>query len=210
MDVSRYLLFLYLAVWGGVSGQHYLHLRPSPSDQLPLLELLELPDPQLDPKQSDLDEATLRLKLASDFDPNFMSLRWPEDSGAAGPLPGLESRGSGGMPGQSGRMELGSRHGMNKKSRRRLQQWLWERTYCPVTYTWRDLGSRFWPRFIKDGSCYRGRSCSVPQGMTCKKAKSISKTVLRWYCPRGDRHRHRSCNWIPVQFSIISACTCSC
>ncbi|XP_041072794.1 noggin-like [Carcharodon carcharias] len=72
------MLTLYLGLWSrSVSGQHYLQLRPAATQHPPLLELWERPDPELDPKDSDLDEVTLRLKLARDLDPDFMSPRFP-------------------------------------------------------------------------------------------------------------------------------------
>ncbi|XP_007909823.1 noggin-3 [Callorhinchus milii] len=220
MDLSRrrltvYLATLLLCVWVRLgAGQHYLHLRPSPSDHLPLLELLEPPDPDLDPKDKDMDETTLRKKLAANFDPNFMALRLPEgwEPEAGAPEPGLRHRPGGFMPNHIRRVDFvvaaGRKQRLSKKLRRRLQLWLWSYTHCPVLYTWKDLGDRFWPRYIREGSCYSGRSCSFPEGMSCKKAKASTKTLLRWHCPR--RELHRPCAWIPVQYSIISECKCSC
>ncbi|EHB11121.1 Noggin [Heterocephalus glaber] len=79
--------------------------------------------------------------------------------------------------------------------------WLWSQTFCPVLYAWNDLGSRFWPRYVKVGSCFSKRSCSVPEGMLCKPSKSVHLTVLRWRCQRRGGQR---CGWIPIQYPIIS------
>lgn len=51
--------------------------------------------------------------------------------------------------------------------------WLWSQTFCPVLYAWNDLGSRFWPRYVKVGSCFSKRSCSVPEGMVWRSAVQV-------------------------------------
>ncbi|NXN33095.1 NOGG2 protein, partial [Nycticryphes semicollaris] len=158
-------------------GQPFLRLRPSPSDNLPVKDIVEHPDPEYDPKEQDLDERTLRKKLGSHFDPGFMAV--------AGP-----------------RLKVG------KKARRKVLQWLWAYTYCPVLYTWKDLGVRFWPRYIKEGNCLAEKSCSLPEGMFCKPVKSVTKTFLRWHCQGWSSQKY--CTWIPVQYPLISECKCSC
>lgn len=204
------------------SCQHYLHIRPSPSDNLPLVELLEHPDPVYDPKERDLNETLLRGLLGAHFDPSFMAITLPEDrqqgvedlgeldmllrqkpSGAMpGEIKGLEFH-EGALPAQQ--QQQGKRQRLSKKLRRKLQMWLWSQTFCPVLYTWNELGSRFWPRYVKVGSCYSKRSCSVPEGMVCKAAKSVHLTILRWRC-----QRRQKCHWIPIHYPIISECKCSC
>ncbi|MBN3287150.1 NOGG protein, partial [Polyodon spathula] len=59
--------------------QHYYHLRPVPSDNLPLVDLIEHPDPVFDPKERDINETELRSVLGSNFDPHYMSVSPPED-----------------------------------------------------------------------------------------------------------------------------------
>ncbi|KAF0025338.1 hypothetical protein F2P81_022219 [Scophthalmus maximus] len=77
MGLSQTLLvYALVCVHFGVS-QHYLRLRPSPSDHLPVPDLKEDPDPEYDPREQDLAERTLRKKLGSNFDPNFMSISLP-------------------------------------------------------------------------------------------------------------------------------------
>ncbi|KFV49655.1 Noggin, partial [Gavia stellata] len=176
--------------------QHYLHIRPAPSDNLPLVDLIEHPDPIFDPKEKDLNETLLRNLMGGHFDPNFMAVSLPED----------RLRGGGPRYFYDG-LQPGKKHRLSKKLRRKLQMWLWSQTFCPVLYTWNDLGSRFWPRYVKVGSCYSKRSCSVPEGMVCKPAKSVHLTILRWRCQRRGGQR---CTWIPIQYPIISECKCSC
>ncbi|KAM6377188.1 noggin [Pluvialis apricaria] len=223
MDHSQCLVTIYaLVVLLGLrleqgACQHYLHIRPAPSDNLPLVDLIEHPDPIFDPKEKDLNETLLRNLMGGHFDPNFMAISLPEDRLGADDLAELDlllrQRPSGAMPSEIKGLELydglqpGKKHRLSKKLRRKLQMWLWSQTFCPVLYTWNDLGSRFWPRYVKVGSCYSKRSCSVPEGMVCKPAKSVHLTILRWRCQRRGGQR---CTWIPIQYPIISECKCSC
>lgn len=190
--------------------QHYYLLRPIPSDTLPIVDLKEDPDPVLDPREKDLNETELRGALGSHFDPQFMSVSPPEDEDASEAE--LRQKLSGTMPKEIRAMEFEVQHGKkqkpSKKLRRRLQLWLWSYSSCPVVHAWNDLGSRFWPRYVKVGSCYNKRSCSVPEGMICKPAKSTHLTVLRWRCLQ--KRGGLKCAWIPVQYPVISECKCSC
>ncbi|XP_066522034.1 noggin-3 [Hoplias malabaricus] len=198
--------------------QHYLLLRPIPSDSLPVVELKEDPDPVLDPKERDLNETELRAMLGSHFDAQFMAVSAPDEE--AGTALGAETDASrarppGPMPRELRALdlELAGWKKPSKKTRRRLQLWLWSYTFCPVLYAWQDLGSRFWPRYVKVGSCASKRSCSVPEGMLCRPAKSAHFTILRWRCvPRKTAASSAGlrCTWIPVQYPVISECKCSC
>ncbi|XP_049329977.1 noggin-2-like [Astyanax mexicanus] len=192
------------------AAQHYLRLRPQPSDHLPVPDLKEVPDPEYDPREQDLSERTLRKKLGSHFDPGFMSIGAPQhlnvSTRAVPPPPGA-------VPADFRKLDLtatpyGARLRLGKKARRKLVQFLWTYTHCPVLYGWKDLGVRFWPRYVKEGTCFGERSCSLPEGMFCKPVKSVTKTFLRWYCQGFLRQKY--CTWIPVQYPIISECKCSC
>lgn len=193
------------------AAQHYLSLRPSPSNKLPVHTLVEVPDPEYDPRETDLNEQTLRKKLGSHFDPGFMSVSAPPQLNATthAPLPPPP----GPLPLHFRRLDLsatpyGARLRTGKKARRKLVQLLWTYTHCPVLYRWKDLGVRFWPRYIKEGTCFSERSCSLPAGMTCQSDKAINKTFLRWHCQGFLRQKY--CTWIPMQYPIISTCKCSC
>lgn len=208
MGLSQTLLvYALLCVHLGVS-QHFLRLRPSPSDHLPVPDLKEDPDPEYDPREQDLAERTLRKKLGSNFDPGFMSVSLPANMSAPEALGRL-----GPMPGEMKKLDLnetpyGKRVKVGKKARRKFLQLLWTYTFCPVVYTWKDLGARFWPRYIKEGNCFSERSCSFPEGMSCKPVKSVTKVFLRWYCQGFLRQKY--CTWIQVQYPVISECKCSC
>ena len=207
------LVSLHLAV-----SQHYLRLRPSPSEHLPVPDLKEDPDPEYDPREQDLAERTLRKKLGSNFDPHFMSIGSPaalllQVNLSAQQDTQQQVRLHGPMPSDIKKLDLdetpyGKRVKVGKKARRKFLQWLWTYTHCPVLYSWKDLGARFWPRYIKEGKCFGERSCSFPEGMFCKPVKSVTKTLLRWYCQGFLRHKY--CTWIPVHYPIISECKCSC
>uniref|UniRef100_A0A3Q3GZT3 Noggin n=1 Tax=Labrus bergylta TaxID=56723 RepID=A0A3Q3GZT3_9LABR len=194
---------------------HYYLLRPIPSDSLPLVELKEDPDPVFDPKERDLNETELKSVLG-DFDSRFLSVLPPvEDrfTGGNDELDDFDIQKPGGILPKEIRavdfdVQFGKKHKPSKKLKRRLQQWLWAYSFCPVVYTWTDLGNRFWPRFVRVGSCLSKRSCSVPEGMVCKPANSTHLTVLRWRCVQ--RKGGLKCAWIPVQYPIITDCKCSC
>jgi hypothetical protein len=56
-----------------------LDLRPIPSNDPGLIpDLIEMPNPALDPKPADLNVTALLAKLGPKFDPNFMSFMMPE------------------------------------------------------------------------------------------------------------------------------------
>lgn len=222
------LLWLLLLVAPRGRCQHYLLLRPIPSDSLPLLELKEDPDPLFDPRDRDLNETELRAALG-DFDGRFLSVAAPppppppggeEDGGGSfGRAPSADElddwdalKLGGALPKELRAVDvdaqLGKRHKSSKKLRRRLQQWLWAYTACPVAHAWTDLGSRFWPRYVRAGSCPSKRSCSVPEGMVCRPAASAHLSLLRWRCVQ--RKSGLKCAWIPVQYPVITDCKCAC
>lgn len=220
MDQSHQCIAMYLLVLSlglvmdrGIC-QHYYLLRPIPSDSLPLVELKEDPDPVFDPKERDLNETELK-SILGDFDTRFLSVLQPTEDKFTGndELDDFEIQKPGGVLPKEIRavdfdIQFGKKHKPSKKLKRRLQQWLWAYSFCPVVYTWTDLGNRSWPRFVRVGSCLSKRSCSVPEGMVCKPANSTHLTILRWRCVQ--RKGGLKCAWIPVQYPIITDCKCSC
>lgn len=192
-------------------------MRPSPSDNLPVLPLPPFNSKDSLPTKADRDPRVLTAMIGSDFDASFMSVKRPSDSyrhpngtyvydnavikamASAIRLGGFK------LPGQRSKLlQIKS-----KKKRRLLQNYLAAFTYCPVHYKWIDLGQRFWPRWIRQGDCSGNekgvRSCSFPPGMSCKPQRSTSKTVLWWHCQaRGQ------CQWIPIKYPVITTCKCSC
>lgn len=214
LAVFALVLSLGFRVEEGMCQDLYV-LRPKPSDILPVDLPREFPDPMLDPKDKDMNETELRSFLGSQFDPHFMSVSPPEekhagqeDAGDADPrqkLPGM-------IPKEIRALDFEVVHAKkqkpSKKLRKRLQQWLWSYTFCPVVYAWSDLGARYWPRYLKVASCFSKRSCSVPEGMLCKPAKTAHHTILRWLCQQ--KKGVFKCSWITMQYPVISECKCSC
>lgn len=215
---AMYVLFVSLALRTEEGAcQHYYLLRPVPSDSLPLVELKEDPDPALDPRERDLNVTELRSVLGGDLDSRFLSVTPPPPKEREDNEHADSSFPEGPIPAHIRALDLDTppflvtgarRRKAGRKLKRRLQMWLWARSACPVSYTWTDLGSRFWPRYARVGSCRTERSCSVPEGMMCTPAGSSRVTLLRWRCAR--RRGNLKCAWIPVQYPIITECKCAC
>ncbi|KFM69834.1 Noggin-2, partial [Stegodyphus mimosarum] len=216
-----------LVLWNGrfASGSRNW-MRPSASQDLPVLDLIEPKDKRYDPKPEDLNPRKLRDLMGRDFDKQFLSETRPMASilHPNGTVELSFKRTRKGkvvptskMPKEIRHLRLhalklpdGSRFRMKvgKKMRRKFKQLLWAYTYCPVAYRWKDLGLRFWPRWIKEGSCLTLGSCSFPSGMSCKPHRFVRKMVLRWHCQ--DWSKKRLCKWLSVSIPIITECSCSC
>nr|XP_005886690.1 PREDICTED: ATPase WRNIP1 [Bos mutus] len=73
LGVTLYALVVVLGLRvAPAGGQHYLHIRPAPSDNLPLVDLIEHPDPIFDPKEKDLNETLLRSLLEASEVPSLI------------------------------------------------------------------------------------------------------------------------------------------
>lgn len=197
-------------------------LRPSPV-MIPL-DIQESPDKDLDPDLDNLNEFELLALLDKDYDRKFMSLRQPLDM-ILNPNGTLhyefkkdQTPSSGRMPPEIAALSAKevkiSSDGpklkikFKKRTKTKLQKFLWAYSYCPVRYRWKTLSVRFWPRWIKTGACDNQRSCSIPAGMTCQPTKMRNIRILRYYCPiRGSK---RSCRWIKFEYPILDKCTCMC
>lgn len=233
-------LLLYAMLLRCLSGQstmeqkRYQQLSPqqmglkpaNPLDEVPFIDLIETAPSLDDPRISELNITTLRLKLGSNYDPNVMSIHPPadkEDSSYFGFRRNRLGRliPTGTMPDYLSKIDFkyltltnGSklRTKISPKLKRKIQQFLWAYTACPVVYKWKDLGIRFWPRYLKTGHCPKNVSCSVPPGMTCRPSASTHKTLLRWLC-KSYLHSpspHRHCQWIKVDYPVLTECSCSC
>lgn len=210
-------------------------LRPAGlGDDLPPLDLLESPNRSHDPRPTELNATALAIKLGRNLDPAFMSVTRPAPASqllnSNNFLYRRNRRGRlvpvGDMPKHLRDMDFkflrlpdGSklRTRVSTKLKKKLQQFLWAFTACPIAYKWKDLGIRFWPRWLKEGHCPAGKtSCSVPPGMKCRPSATLRKTVLRWHCrsPIFDNSalqpEQRHCQWIKVEYPIITQCSCAC
>ncbi|KAK4026818.1 noggin-2 [Daphnia magna] len=209
--------------------QQQLRVKPQPSASgassgLPVPDLLESPDAKYDPKPKDIDAAALRLRLKDHFDGRFMSIGQPKEAilypNGTAEYPvrynNNLSPSRRNVPGRS-KWNLGSlqlpdgsrvRTRLSRKVRKKLEKFLWLYTQCPVIYRWKDLGSRYWPRWIKQGRCHANQSCSFPPGMTCRASEEREVVILRWHCQYWDPPRF--CKWIPLHYPIVRQCTCGC
>ena len=107
---------------------------------------------------------------------------------------------------------------IGQKMKRKLTKLLADYTQCPVVYEWKDLGDRFWPRYIRTGTCSQKKSCSFPAGKGCQPAEESHLTLLRKFC--GSRRWGKAevespkagsnCRWISIQYPIVTKCSCSC
>lgn len=202
--------------------------RESLYDSLPLkpslvmvpLDLQESPNTNLDPDVDNLDKFRLLDIMGESYDSKFMSFRRPNEMNTK-PEGSLQYQFSkdqtpkGDMPSEiaalsaktlqlsEGGLEL--RMKFSRKTKRKIQKLLWAYSYCPVRYRWKQLSVRFWPRWIKEGTCENKRSCSIPAGMNCQPSKMENITILRYYCPFSGE-----CEWIKIQYPILAECSCGC
>ncbi|XP_067002354.1 noggin [Anabrus simplex] len=196
-----------------------LGLKPDPTEGFIFPQIPEPEGRQFDPRPQDLNVTVLRARLGRHFDSQFMSISRPRSNrthmdfpfrqhkGRLVPVPGAE------MPAflrrmnfKSVRLPDGSRlkTRVSAKLQRKLQLFLWAYTACPVLHSWRDLGPRYWPRYVRRGTC-KG-SCSVPPGMQCAPSQRALKVILRWQC-----HEPNHCQWIELKnFPIVTGCACTC
>ena len=193
-------------------GRQFHRLRPVATNRMPIPVLEEDPDQKYDPGAHDIDHEALRHRLGVGFIPFFMSPTQPRDFDAADmtkPLPSripseirrlFKRRGRLGRPRRQWRKIM--------KHKRAVQAWIYRATACPVRYRWKDLGVRFWPRYIKEGYCDSSKSCSIPAGMKCKSSAQSKIVILRWYCQGILKKKY--CSWINIHYPVISECKCQC
>lgn len=231
---------------------HDRGLRPGPPyEDLPPPSLIESPNKQYDPRPQDLNDTLLRSELGNLFDSNCMSVIRPKHLNRQmmnsnqslinrkgwlvppGEMPQFlrkmnfkyiragSNEGGGGGGGGSTR----HRSRVSAKLKRKLQQFLWAFTACPVVYRWKDMGIRFWPRYLREGHCIQGKmSCSIPPGMKCRPSSKQHKTLLRWHCLSPHKNHYTAsytsgssdislglqCQWIKISYPLITECSCSC
>lgn len=214
---------------------HQYGLKPAnPLDAVPIPDLKEPPPSLDDPRVGELNITALLLKLGTNYDPNVMSIEPPEKDNNVSFFGYRRSQlgrliPTGTMPEYLNKMDFKSltlangsklKTGISPKLKRKIQQFLWAYSACPVVYRWKDLGVRFWPRYLRSGICPKNVSCSIPPGMTCKPSVVTHKTLLRWHCststyynpnnyPSPANHR-RHCKWMKIQYPLLTECSCSC
>lgn len=79
---------------------------------------------------------------------------------------------------------------LNNQSKEIIKNFLQTMSTCQTNFEWEDLGSLFWPRYVKSGSCSSGWSCSWPTGMLCQESEIKTLRPLHWRCKRRNRQKH--------------------
>ncbi|XP_071038534.1 noggin-2 isoform X2 [Parasteatoda tepidariorum] len=65
----------------------------------------------------------------------------------------------------------------------KIRQWMMRRSSCPIHFSWKDLGKKYWPRWVREGVCLkRDGYCSFPAGMNCVPGATTSVQLLNWQC----------------------------
>uniref|UniRef100_G1KR42 Noggin n=1 Tax=Anolis carolinensis TaxID=28377 RepID=G1KR42_ANOCA len=98
-----------------------------------------------------------------------------------------------------------------------LHQWLVDSATCHLTSSWVNMGSIFWPRWVRHTECdLNHASCSWPPGMTCHPAQVTHIKLLAWHCwvsrdqTFGPRKSLQQCAWRQVPYPVVATCKCSC
>lgn len=209
----------------------YFGLRHAEDPPFP--DLIESSNKLYDPKESDLNTARLKAKLGAFYDEAFMSISKPKADNNSFENKTKEGHLHNFTRNKNGRLipkeELPDylkdinfkyiylsdgnkiRTRISSKLKKKLQQFLQTYTKCRISYKWKDLGPRFWPRYLKAGYCAAGGrvSCSIPPGMTCRPGRTEHKTLL-WYHCGGRGTGELKCQWRNVQYPVVTFCTCGC
>ncbi|VDN98057.1 unnamed protein product [Rodentolepis nana] len=82
------------------------------------------------------------------------------------------------------RDETGAQYLLTDHQIKIFRNWLIETATCEMDFIWKDLGSLYWPRWIRMGVCLArlGSSCSWPPGMKCQPSGSRVLRLLNWNC----------------------------
>ncbi|CAH8546279.1 unnamed protein product, partial [Schistosoma turkestanicum] len=98
----------------------------------------------------------------------------------------------------------------NRQLKRILREFVNDYNSCPLYYVWYDLGSKFWPRWIKTSQCVNlgNISCSLPPGMFCHEKRIETIAILRYICP--EKWPLSKCNWYRIRLPIVTECSCQC
>lgn len=189
------------------SVKHFI-VRKTPDELFP--QPLHL-KPEL-PNAKDFNLRKLR-KLIQKFEPRFMSISRPKSNRTR--TPSLSRRKIFAvMPNDLKNLQFtvpGSDRELGERASKKLRLWLWNRTRCTVLPLWKDFGPRVWPRYVNLGQCDRKKTCSYPEGMSCKPSKYKRIHTLYWVCSKTNILRGKSrCIWVRFPSDVIVKCQCSC
>uniref|UniRef100_A0A672YD60 Noggin n=1 Tax=Sphaeramia orbicularis TaxID=375764 RepID=A0A672YD60_9TELE len=179
------------------------------------------------PKPKHRRPSRLRRLLGSHFDPFWMSVEQPSEGSGVWTPNGGQGDGQVLPRGDALPAKL---HTLEKEAAEldfsslpsdvasAVRDWLVRSATCGLHYQWVNLGSAFWPRWVRHTDCEgagAGSSCSFPHGMKCTRAQTTYIKILTWHCQEVTENRdassegkgHRS-EGIP--YPVVTACTCSC
>ncbi|XP_063229116.1 uncharacterized protein LOC134534565 [Bacillus rossius redtenbacheri] len=109
---------------------------------------------QVKPRRKDLDEATLLRLMAHDFDSKWMRRSPPPPAHAQEVVAKAEpDRKAVRQLQEAAARELRLPPELPPQYRELVGAWLVQRGSCPVRYVWADLGTYFWPRWVRRGEC---------------------------------------------------------
>lgn len=181
-------------------------------------------------------------RLGRHFDPEFMSIENPDFSNNVVGAEKAEHENNL-FSGQSRDIirwlnQHNLESGISNQTLHQMAELLGSISSCRVKHEWDELGSLFFPRFVRTGSCVSQGSCSWPPGMTCKPGREKKVRILRWQCKRkrsisnNQRHKNRTkggrtkgsrkrpsrvgivdkvkCNWKLIPWEVTLDCICSC
>ncbi|KAM6437160.1 noggin-like [Liasis olivaceus] len=188
------------------------------------------------PKAKHLRTSRLMKLLGSSYDPFWMSLVDPrgrnpsaeELSTQSQDLAEHRARFRKKLLQETSRLELpkwlpllpfqdGIPHNLSQSFIYHLRQWLVDSATCYLTSSWVDMGSIFWPRWIRHTYCDLTRAgCSWPPGMTCRPAQITHIKLLAWHCwlngtqSLNPRKSRKECVWRQIPYPVVAACKCAC
>ena len=191
--------------------------------------LKALPPP---PELNEEDYKLLTYQLGELYNPNYMSIDEPRSLKARDPSPFVTNdddsvddsdkmRTYPKMSNQLKAMKLRKvyskepksnkrRSTFGRKTSHRIKNWLWDLSKCPVYYQWYDLGKHVFPRYIKQGTCSKKKTCSYPAGMTCQKKSFAEVHALLYICYKDINSVKLECKWRQIDFHVLSECKCGC
>uniref|UniRef100_UPI00398F6F93 noggin-like n=1 Tax=Pristiophorus japonicus TaxID=55135 RepID=UPI00398F6F93 len=178
------------------------------------------------PSPPHLDRQQLRKLLGPSFDPFWMSVRGRRSNESREDLTLLSRELAAGslryrrkLWQEARRLDpdvagaAGTRDKAAAGAGMRWRRWLVQEATCPLASRWVDLGTVFWPRWVRHTDCHNGKaSCSWPAGMSCTQAQWTHIKLLVWHCwtakERGATLQH--CTWRQTPYPVVTACKCSC
>ncbi|XP_022653611.1 noggin-like isoform X1 [Varroa destructor] len=204
-------------------------LRPRPEERYHFPQALDIPTPH---RMPEVDVETLLNILGDDFQPKYMSITNPNDdelklSNSTKRHRQHKQRKNSASSRESLKALLSGRLSEVPRGqpefRRTLRRFLRKHTECRIARYWHDLGDRYFPRYVREGTCQQTHvSCSIPPGMLCQPHKQKEIKLLWWHCTTGGYStrtqvnqphynlERQKCRWIKMIYPVLSECTCKC